>query len=270
MSLNERQSKRLEMIKEELVNTCTECGGTGYKSEGMCDCMIILRYLMQLVKSNIPENYWELSLDNLKVNKGYKNLVLKMTTNIEKAVVRSLGLIFLGPNGVGKSSLLCEIGKRAIVSKFQDSVLYITAKQFMDSQYDRQESKVNDFCTLDTINSSSVLLLDELDKVYIKKESDFVIRTLEDFFRDSLSKGRSIITASNWTLEDIQDVFGESFVSLINRNTRIVEFSGDDYSVERQDNWLEMLERDIDYYAEDIITMSRRLHKRMQREEFGE
>jgi DNA replication protein DnaC len=271
IELSERQADILKDIKKKLVIPCQICGGFGYlENNDRCECMRIFEYIMCLVKANIPENYWELSLDTLEVGEAYKKFVRLVTKHIDKAVTRSLGAIFTGPNGVGKTSLLCEIGKRSITSRYHDSVLYLTLQQFMDAHYDRQESKESEYCALSTIRNASIILLDELDKVYIKKESDFVARTLEDFFRDSLSSGRAIFTATNWSLEDIRDVFGESFVSLITRNIKIIEFEGEDYSQKRQDGWFDMLKKEVDYYSEDIIKMSNDLSNVLRSEEIGE
>lgn len=261
IELNGRQMRRLETIKKTLVGSCENCGGNGYREDGsMCDCMIIFQYILNLVKANIPENYWELSLKTLKVKDAYKKFVRFFINKLDNAVYRSLGVIFLGPNGVGKTSILCEIGKRAVVSGYQGQVLYLTVQQFMNAHYDKQESRENEHCSLDMINNSTILLLDELDKVYIKKESDYVLRTLEDFFRESVARGRVLVMATNWTLEDIGDNFGESFVSLINRNLRVMEFLGSDYSIQRQSQWLQLLENDVDFYADDIVNMANRLN----------
>src|SRR3972149_3122609 len=118
---SEEKKKIVLDIRNSLVESCEDCKGTGYipaSTEGCvyrCDCMVIFRYLKELVKAGIPKDYWSLSLKRLSVDESYKLIIKKYIKLLDNAVTKGMGLTFVGTNGVGKTSFMQVIGKEAIV-----------------------------------------------------------------------------------------------------------------------------------------------------------
>jgi len=129
--------------------------------------MIAFRYIVRLVLSGIPRDYWFLEFSNLAVDPMYVELAKKYCAYIQNFLRKGMGLMFLGPNVIGETSLMCEIGKHTIVNGVP--VRYFTLPQYITA------FQTNDTMALQEMEEGKLLLIDELDNNYIKMRSDFVI-----------------------------------------------------------------------------------------------
>lgn len=253
-----RQKLVNEMIslKEELVDCCEYCHGTGFDGSEECQCRIVQRYLNYLIEAKIPTEYWELSLDDLTKVKpeGVTGLVEHYTDKLKIATKKSLGLIFMGPNGRGKTSLQCAVGKAAIVKGY--TVQYFTAQQYVESV------KAKDTELLEEYESGQIILLDELDKVYISKTSNFVTKTLEEFIRRMISNGCAFVICTNLLETDLVSMFGESTMSMLRGHLNFITIAGSDFREAQKSDWLARLEADIDYSNDHIIDFAYTLYTR--------
>lgn len=250
----EKKSAVLE-LRKAVVEPCKFCKGSGYipleslpGSVRRCQCMIVFRYLMELIVSNIPSDYWHLSIDDLEIDKVYKDTVHTYVDNLSTAIQRGMGLAFMGPNGVGKTSLMCEVGKEAIVQGYQ--VRYFTLASYITA------IQKNDDATLEDYDRGQVLLIDELDKKYQKRGSDFVIKALDESLRKFLAAGKTLVLCTNWNEGDIRENFGESTVSLLKRRCDFVEVVGEDYSEKLQGEFWDEIKKGPDYFCDNIMDMA--------------
>jgi SpoVK/Ycf46/Vps4 family AAA+-type ATPase len=115
----------------------------------------------------------------LEVETEYKVFARWFLGKLPNAVTNGLGVLFMGPNGIGKTSMQCAFGKEAIVQGFK--VQYFTAQQYLEALKAKNTELMAEY------ESAQVVLLDELDKVYVSRGSDFVKRTLEDFLRRTVA-----------------------------------------------------------------------------------
>jgi len=241
---------RVIELKKEIVESCEVCGGSGYipgSSKGKvtrCDCMIVYRYLKSLVRANIMSDYWNLSLTKMEINDEYKTIVKNYVQKMRMMRKKGNGLVFLGPNGVGKTSSMAVIGKEAIIRNYE--VRYFTLANYVEA-FTKQKDEV-----LEDIDRSDFVLLDELDKVYQKSGSDYVLKTVDDFLRNCFNKSKSVLLATNWTKEELSENFGQSTVSLLNRRCLFVIMDGQDYGRKIQGG----LKRDINRFFEDVDYMT--------------
>ena len=58
----------IAILKSEIIEKCTKCDGTVFipvrpGAVARCDCMLVFRYLKDLVKAQIPKDYWTLTID---------------------------------------------------------------------------------------------------------------------------------------------------------------------------------------------------------------
>jgi len=195
-----------------------------------CDCRKIFIYLKELVYSRIPREYWHLKLSDLLLKPPHvKLLFLKYLKNFDNAVDKGLGLGFIGSNGVGKTSLLCELGKEAIINGY--GIIYVTTQDYMEYKMNGDDYNIN------RIEESDIILLDEIDKPYRKKGSDYVLSTLENFFRNNLPKNKVIHIATNWQEREIKEELGDSVYSIILRKLKLLHILGEDMSKKINDEW---------------------------------
>lgn len=259
MRMTESQLNRVQRLREKLVGGCNRCGGTGYTLDGSvltyCGCSYVFEYLMELIIAEIPRTYWELALDNLEsVDEVYRKFARKFTKHLARAVENSLGIMFLGPNGVGKTSLQVHIGKEAVAQGYR--VRYTTLEQYLEA------IRSKDSELPDALDRADIVLLDEIDKAYVKQGSDFSLKKTEDFIRSSISQGKSLIVCSNLSQEGLSETFGESLFSMVRRKLKIVEIDGTDYSDTLQDSWGDLLEDTFNYYSPEILRLTSLFHSR--------
>ena len=253
------------MLKAELVEPCELCDGIGWlepDEPGVnkpCECMIVFHYLNALIEAKIPRDYWWLAIEDLEIDPELKTFCSWYAKRIDKAILNSLGILFLGPNGIGKTSMQCAIGKAGIVSGY--NVQYFTAQQYIESR------KAKDDILTKEYESGQIILLDELDKVYIKSRSDYVTKTLEDFLRRKTADGATFVICTNHDQETLQDVFGQSTMSMLKRHLKFIDVEGDDYGDRLQDRWNDLMKSDKDYYANQIVSMATRLMEHEKRED---
>ena len=158
------------------------------------------------------------------------------------------GLMLHGANGTGKTSLMCEIGKGATARGYK--VQYFTAQQYIDVR--------NGQSTLELLHDSAkFILLDEIDKVYIKQSTGFTTKALEEFIRRALSESKCVLICTNLDRKEFADTFGDSVASMIKRHMRVVDVVGEDYSDILHDAWSERMENpEYDYFSESIVEMA--------------
>jgi DNA replication protein DnaC len=241
---------KLRDLKEKIVSSCSVCSGNGYvfeKSEDVpCVCMQVFIYIKQLILAGIAKDYWCLELQSLRIADSYKTLLQKYLDNYANAEEKSLGFLFMGTNGVGKTACLAELGKEAIIRG--QSVKYITAESYI------KEMSFNSIYSIDT----NVILLDELDKAYIKEGSSFVPKRIEDLIRKSIGQGAIVHIATNMDSEGLTEMFGDSFFSMLQRHLKLVPFKGEDFSQEKQQNWFKDLTTSFSYMHPVIVKSAQR------------
>ena len=165
--------------------------------------------------------------------------------NLNKAVNKGLGIIFFGSNGVGKTSLVSEVGKYALTQGW--SVSFFTLQKYISSTYADNDMEVD--------TNADILIVDELDKAYVSPRSDYTPKVTEELFRNSLNAGRVVLSATNMTEEGLKSMFGPSVMSMVKRKMKFATLPGNDYSVTKQDMWTKDLLEDFNYFHPNILKM---------------
>lgn len=261
---------RLYRIRTEIVDTCKICNGTGYLEEihlgvaNPCKCMMVFNYIMDLVETGIANAYWHLDLETLAMAPEYIDLVKLILKSIHRFRRHGLGVLFLGTNGVGKTSLMAEIGKEAIIQGYK--VKYLSAQSYVDST--KTTDSVELMCDL---LQNDFILLDELDKVYIKQGSNYVPKTLEVFLREAMVNANvCVVCATNLDDATFVKTFGESTVSMMKRKMNFVSVDGDDYSDTLKGQWGQLLKEDYNFYHTNIVKQAVRKQAVITEKELAE
>jgi len=262
---------RMLAVRRQTVDSCAKCNGDGYlpmSEPGVlnpCDCMLVLHYLNTLIEARIPQDYWWLTLNGLTaIDKKYRELCTKYVKHLKNAAAQARGVFFYGANGIGKTSLQCVIGKAAIIAGF--TVQYFTSSQLIEAL---RNSDVN-ADRLAEFETAQFILLDEIDKVYVKQGSSYVPKLLEEFLRRVVSRGTAAVMCANSTAAGFENTFGESTTSMLKRHLKFVPMKGSDYSNTLHNGWMENLTRPRDYIADPILAEAKALWIREQEEETHE
>ncbi len=239
-------SHRIYEVRQELVEVCSICNGTGYleADDGVyrCECLTMFRWVKELIKAGIPKDYWHLSMEELEIDPRVKGFIAKYINNLESAKRNGLGFVFVGANGTGKTSMMTEIAKHALLKQY--SVRYFTMEQYITALYKKRDEMVAWY------EASDFLLIDEMDK---QPNTKTVIRTIDEFIRRMFNAGKCLLLAANWRKEDVVGALGQSTFSLFQRRNKIISVFGADYSSKLNQEYRERLEGGFDYRHENLL-----------------
>jgi len=232
--------------------TCPKCQDTGWmldKSEGRrvatrCQCFQDKKKSILMEQANIPRRYIHCSLDNFEIHNDSHKTALKISKQfVNNYPVLDVGLLFIGPCGVGKTHLAIAVLQELINTKeaqcyfidFRNLIRKIQSTYSPDS--DLTESDI-----FAQILQKDVLILDELGA---KRTTAWVEETVFYIVNDRYNNKKLTIFTSNYLDQDEEEDTRESFFkrrgdSLVDRiGTRLrsrlyemcklVEIEGDDY-----------------------------------------
>lgn len=222
--MHEKTIKYLHTLKEQFKKECT-CKGRGCTK---CDKKISLYSKMAL--ANIPVKYWDFELDNIENTKSLEKSK-KYINNIEIAYKDGLGLFLCGKNGSGKTLAACLIGKEGIKKGYTTRFTFLNEiiSAFTDSMYNKElrEELQKDILGVD------FLILDDIDKCYLGKDSQYINSILDNLFRQRVQNNLPMLITANKTMEEIlksQDsTYSKSLLSLFNESVQSIVFLEGDY-----------------------------------------
>jgi DNA replication protein DnaC len=202
-----REMEYLTFLRKSLVEKHKQCGGTGFYKGEDCICLKVFRWLKCLYVSRIPKEYWSLNYDL-----SLKNTVTEYFNDFEENYMNGKSWFMYGDFGTGKTTTLCEMGKRFLFSGKR--VIYFLLKEYIDSVFE------TDTILRFKINEADVILIDEADKVYVKKGSDYVLREVEVFLRNKLMNNYPVFFASNVKRSLMKNIYGgDSLQAILERKT---------------------------------------------------
>jgi DNA replication protein DnaC len=231
---------------------CSKCEGTGWvlvaaeeKSVARrCDCFHERRTQAVWEQARIPRRYQNCSLANFEVHNDSHKDALKISRQFVKNYpAQEVGLLFIGPCGVGKTHLAVAVIRELISKKNVPCSFYDFRELIRDIQSSfTPDSNLSEAEILAPVFEVEVLVLDELGA---KRTTAWVEETVFYIINHRYNQKKLTVFTSNYldTEEeaDGRDTFykkgGDSLVDRIGVRLRsrlyemckIVELWGDDY-----------------------------------------
>ncbi len=234
--------------------TCARCQGTGWiiatGDKGpvakRCGCYHERQAAVLIEKANIPKRYKDCSLGNFEIhqnNDSHKDALAISKKFVKNYPAQDVGLLLIGPCGVGKTHLAIGIIQELIAKKNVPCVFYDFRDLIREIQNTfAPESALTESDVLAPVFHSDVLVLDELGA---KRTTAWVEETVFYIINHRYNHKKTTIFTSNYPdteeKEDNRDSFykkgGDSLVDRIGIRLRsrvyemckIVEMWGDDY-----------------------------------------
>jgi len=193
-----------------MQSVCPKCEGTGWRpieSEGVrrvrrCECYSDDRSNRLMRAAHIPRRYEHCSFENFdKKNEKLSQAKLLAQCFTEEYPL-DYGLLFVGPNGVGKTHLAVSVLRELSVGKGIECLFYDFHQLLDDIQktYD-SVSQSSKFSVLQPVHEVEVLLLDELSAV---RPTDWVRDTLAHIINSRYNEKKVTLVTTTLTLETEQ------------------------------------------------------------------
>jgi DNA replication protein DnaC len=237
-------------LSEQTV--CGKCQGTAWILEDAggsqvakrCSCFTDRWKQSLLDTANIPRRYLGCTLDNFEVHNDSHRDALKISRQFVKNYpAQDIGLVFIGPCGVGKTHLAVAIIQELIRTKDATCIFYDFRDLIREIQSTfTPESTLSESDILAPVFSSEVLVLDELGA---KRPTAWVEETVFTIINYRYNHKKMTLFTTNYPdideTEDKRDSFykkgDESLIDRIGVRLRsriyemckVVEMWGDDY-----------------------------------------
>ncbi|MGQ9470594.1 MAG: ATP-binding protein [Candidatus Aminicenantales bacterium] len=231
---------------------CPQCEGSGWvlvEVEGRqvarrCSCYRETRTKILLIRANIPRRYQNCSFKNFEVHNDSHRDALRISKQLVKNYpVQDVGLLFIGPCGVGKTHLAVAIIRELIEKKGVPCAFYDFRDLIRDIQatYD-PEADISTSDVLQPVLNTPVIVLDELGA---KRTTAWVEETVFQIINHRYNEKKLTIFTTNYLdkgeeedkksefykkgEETLIDRIGVRLHSRLYEMCKLVEMAGPDY-----------------------------------------
>ncbi len=238
---------------------CGKCQGTGWLLEGAggspvarrCECYGE-RWKQSLVdQANIPQRYQNCTLENFEIhedNHSHQDALKLSRQFVKNYPGQNVGLLFIGPCGVGKTHLAVAIIQELIRTKDAACIFYDFRDLIREIQSTfTPDSTLSESDVLTPVFRSDVLVLDELGA---KRTTAWVEETVFYIINHRYNHKKLTLFTTNYPDTDEEEDKRDSFYkksddTLIDRvgvrlrsriyeMCKVVEMAGDDYRKKRK------------------------------------
>jgi DNA replication protein DnaC len=204
-----------------LLQVCKECSVKNIKSaetlDGICErCSVRTVALHRYFESNIPIEYWNLSMKNFKGPDVFKTVYAGSVENLQNVYSKGLNYALLGTHGLGKTMCATSILRKMAEKNY--NCLYTTLTDMVnviiEAPFEEKYAAKKELVQVD------MLVIDELDSRFFtasQNTADLFAKSLENIIRTRFANKLPNIFISNSPnmLEGFNGVFRESLGSLM-------------------------------------------------------
>ncbi len=233
---------------------CEQCSGTGWelvegKGVRPCRCRVSERKGQTLLAARIPKRYEACSFDNYHPQGAPTNPVFLSQAYamrdakhlVDEYPNIDVGVLFLGPCGVGKTHLATAIIRALVVKKGVTCLFY----DFRDLLKEIQSSynpvsQMTELGVLQPVYDAEVLVLDELGA---SKPTDWVRDTMTQIINTRYNDKKITIFTSNYVdepenpnEETLLDRVGVRLRSRLHEMCKVILIKGEDYRLKIANN----------------------------------
>ncbi|MGI6120645.1 MAG: ATP-binding protein [Desulfosporosinus sp.] len=237
-NLETKQNFQADLASEQnngqIVEVCTACQDRGIILKGdvayPCNCMQRKKLENKFRNARISRELMKCRLDGFrfdyyvseKENQSHFEAALRALNASRNFVEEcklnphTLGLLFTGPVGSGKTFLAASIANELIEAQLQ--VLFLVVPDLLDELRATFKSEINEMDLLDTARTIPVLVLDDLGA---HNYTDWTRNRIYSIINYRTNELLPTIITSNLSLDEMEDYIGVRTTSRIIQSSRI-------------------------------------------------
>jgi len=224
--------------QNKLEIVCPKCHDTGWESIAggrvkRCSCKLVDRASILLAAARIPRRYKDCEIDNYENHHPTQQRAKLIAQKfVSESPLVEVGLLFIGPCGVGKThlatSVLKGMARKGIQGLFYD--FRDLLKEIQNSY--NAVSQTSEMQVLSPIYEADVLVLDELGA---SKPTAWVQETMTQIINNRYNENKITIFTTNYldnpqkTEESLTERVGVRLRSRLFEMCKVVHIEGDDY-----------------------------------------
>lgn len=177
-------------------------------------------------RANLPERYWEASLNVIPDRLVYKSKVEKYLGSILEMLDQGIGLyLWSTENGTGKTSIASLIAKEAL--RYGKTVFFEESSRLKGMLINKEQFEEGTSIEA-RMMMVDVLILDDVGKEY-RTSSGYVENVIETLVRARVQKVKTTIMTGNVHPKDMQKIYSEDFSALLKESVVPVNVTGHDF-----------------------------------------
>lgn len=184
---------------------------------------------LQLEQANVGQDYWEVDFNNFKGPEKPKALTHKYLCNLEEMKDKGIGLLYVGPNGPGKTTLAMIAMKYLIRARWN---VYCTSLgeiiETIQKTWKDKDSESDEHTFIDRCRRADFVLIDDVGKEH-RGQSGFVQTVFDNLIRFRVQNRLPTFLTTNLTKSELNQAYGESVMSLLDGKLLPVTVTGDDH-----------------------------------------
>lgn len=245
------KEEKKELLKENDISSdyeeykyqCSECGDTGYTSDGQkCKCFQQKLINAAYAKSNLRDILKKQNFETFSFQyyskaeregelSSYENMVKiydRCKKFCESFDEEEKSMFFYGSTGLGKTFLSSCIAKE-LIDKGK-TVVYTRATKLFNIYEDYKFGRNNDKSVLDNLYNADLLIIDDLGSEPNNKNNTAF---LFDIICDRLADGKKMIISTNLSINETAKMYSSRFTSRIYESFIINRFYGEDVRIQK-------------------------------------
>lgn len=181
-----------------------------------------------LKKANIPQDYWDCGFLNYRGPLEPKETTKKYLKNLREMKEAGIGILYVGPNGPGKTTLGMICMK--YLARAEWDVYCISLGEIVEDIQKSWQSK-EDSIVIGKCREADFLFIDDVGKEH-RGQSGFVQTVFDNLIRYRVQHRYPTFLSSNFTKKELEITYGDSVMSLLEGKLLPVVVDGSDYRKE--------------------------------------
>jgi len=219
--MKSRDREYLLRVKSKTIDKC-KCRGT----DPSCKCVALFNFAVRKINANLPAKYRKFKINDITYSqsKPIVRRLNKYVNNLNEYYNKGVGLLLYGNPGTAKTALGVAILN--VVLKEGYSCYFTTLSDCLEILFDYWEDKKNNlFLKLSNVD---FLMIDDIGREY-RPRSGITEKNLDELIRYRTDSLLPTILTSNLSLEQLGDIYGDRFYSILHEHFIHIPFTTADY-----------------------------------------